>query len=217
MIGLFIIIIILRLKLSYFLQELSMMDWSTLLQNYGYFAIIMGAFFEGETVLLLGAYAVQQHILNFWLLIGAAMLGGFIGDQLYYQIGCKYGYDFIIRHPKLEKKFQKANRWIEDNPILSILLMRFAWGLRTVIPISFGINKYPRFRYLVVDILACFIWAFVVVSVGLQVTHWLHKFWQSLIYDGKSPVIVIVTVITCIVLTRIVYGCISHTKNKTKL
>lgn len=193
------------------------MDWSTLLQNYGYFAIIMGAFFEGETVLLLGAYAVQQHILNFWLLIGAAMLGGFIGDQLYYQIGCKYGYDFIIRHPKLEKKFQKANRWIEDNPILSILLMRFAWGLRTVIPISFGINKYPRFRYLVVDILACFIWAFVVVSVGLQVTHWLHKFWQSLIYDGKSPVIVIVTVITCIVLTRIVYGCISHTKNKTKL
>lgn len=217
MIGLFIIIIILRLKLSYFLQELSMMDWSTLLQNYGYFAIIMGAFFEGETVLLLGAYAVQQHILNFWLLIGAAMLGGFIGDQLYYQIGCKYGYDFIIRHPKLEKKFQKANRWIEDNPILSILLMRFAWGLRTVIPISFGINKYPRFRYLVVDILACFIWAFVVVSVGLQVTHWLHKFWQSLIYDGKSPVIVIVTVITCIVLIRIVYGCISHTKNKTKL
>lgn len=216
MIGLFIIII-LRLKLSYFLQELSMMDWSTLLQNYGYFAIIMGAFFEGETVLLLGAYAVQQHILNFWLLIGAAMLGGFIGDQLYYQIGCKYGYDFIIRHPKLEKKFQKANRWIEDNPILSILLMRFAWGLRTVIPISFGINKYPRFRYLVVDILACFIWAFVVVSVGLQVTHWLHKFWQSLIYDGKSPVIVIVTVITCIVLIRIVYGCISHTKNKTKL
>ena len=216
MIRLFIIII-LRLKLSYFLQELSMMDWSTLLQNYGYFAIIMGAFFEGETVLLLGAYAVQQHILNFWLLIGAAMLGGFIGDQLYYQIGCKYGYDFIIRHPKLEKKFQKANRWIEDNPILSILLMRFAWGLRTVIPISFGINKYPRFRYLVVDILACFIWAFVVVSVGLQVTHWLHKFWQSLIYDGKSPVIVIVTVITCIVLIRIVYGCISHTKNKTKL
>lgn len=194
-----------------------MIDWSSLLQNYGYFAIIIGAFFEGETVLLLGAYAVQQHMLNFWLLIGAAMLGGFIGDQLYYQIGSKYGYNFIVRHPKLEKKFQQASLWIDNYPTLSILFMRFAWGLRTVIPISFGVNKYPRFRYLAVDAFACFIWAFVVVSVGLQVTHWLHKFWQNLIYNGKSPVVVIVTVIACIVLTRILYGCISHIKNKTRL
>ena len=194
-----------------------MIDWSNLLQNYGYFAIIIGAFFEGETVLLLGAYAVQQHMLNFWLLIGAAMLGGFIGDQLYYQIGCKYGYNFIVRHPKLEKKFQQASLWIDNYPTLSILFMRFAWGLRTVIPISFGINKYPRFRYLAVDALACFIWAFVVVSVGLQVTHWLHKFWQNLIYHGKSSVVVIVTVIACIVLIRLLYEYISHIKNKTRL
>lgn len=54
------------------------MDWSALLQQYGYFAILVGAFFEGETILLLGAYAVHQHLMNFWWLIVVAMLGSFL-------------------------------------------------------------------------------------------------------------------------------------------
>ena len=60
-----------------------MIDWSALLQHYGYFAILVGTFFEGESVLLLAAYTVHQHLLNFWWVIAAAMLGGFFGDQLY--------------------------------------------------------------------------------------------------------------------------------------
>ncbi|MHA3892824.1 hypothetical protein [Acinetobacter sp. GXMZU3951] len=46
-----------------------MLDWGYVLQHYGYFAVMLGAFFEGETVVLLGAYAVHQHVLNFWWLL----------------------------------------------------------------------------------------------------------------------------------------------------
>lgn len=35
------------------------MDWTYLLQHYGYFAVVIGSFFEGETILMLGAYAVH--------------------------------------------------------------------------------------------------------------------------------------------------------------
>lgn len=191
-----------------------MINWSTLLQHYGYLAILVGTFFEGETVLLLGAYAVNQHILNFWLLIATAMIGSFIGDQFYYHMGRKYGYDFISRRPKLERKFQQASLFVEYYPTLSILLMRFAWGLRTVIPISFGIKKYSVSRYIVVNILACFIWAFVVVSVGLQVSHWLHQFWKNLIQDDEYPLIIMSAVITCIIVVRILYGWLIHIKSK---
>lgn len=38
-----------------------------------------------------------MHVLHFWVLIFSAMLGGFIGDQLYYQIGKRYGYSFIAQ------------------------------------------------------------------------------------------------------------------------
>ncbi|OTG65553.1 DedA family protein [Acinetobacter silvestris] len=194
-----------------------MLDWSSLLQHYGYFAIIIGTFFEGETILLLGAYAVHQHMLNFWLLIAAAMLGGFIGDQLYYQIGAKYGYAFIQQRPKLDEKFQRASQLIERYPTLSILLMRFAWGLRTAIPMSFGIKKYSRYRYITVNILACFIWAFIIVSVGLQISHWLHVFWKFLM-PHQHKIVIIGAVMSSIIILRIVYsGFIRVQKRKNKV
>lgn len=191
-----------------------MIDWSSLLENYGYFAVIVGTFFEGETILLLGAYAVQQNMFNFWFLILSAMIGGFIGDQFYYQIGTKFGHDFIARRPKLAKKFQEASQWIDTYPILSILFMRFAWGLRTVIPISFGIKKYPLFFYMMVNIVASFIWAFVVVSVGLQVTHWVHQFWEYLIH-GKEDLLIVFFSAISILIIGILYGLFFRIKNKT--
>ncbi|OTG82473.1 DedA family protein [Acinetobacter sp. ANC 4558] len=193
-----------------------LMDWSNLLQNYGYIAVVVGAFFEGETVLLLGAYAVQQEVLKYWILILAGMLGAFIGDQFYYFIGAKFGHKFINDRPKLAEKFKKASILIDKFPILSILFMRFAWGLRTVIPISFGIKKYHLSRYILVNILAAFIWSFMIVTIGLQVTHWLHKLWMYLIHEESHMHLVIGAVILCICLIGIIYGAIFYHKNKIK-
>ena len=192
-----------------------MLDWSHVLQHYGYFAVMLGAFFEGETVVLLGAYAVHQHVLNFWWLMISAMIGGFIGDQFYYQIGVRYGHQFISQHPKLNQKFQQATYLLEKYPTLSILLMRFAWGLRTVIPISIGIQKYPILRYMLINLLACFIWALLLVSIGLQVSHGLHIFWQYFIQDEHS-IVIIFAVISCILLARIVFGVYIQRKNRHK-
>lgn len=125
----------------------------------------------------------------------SAVLGGFIGDQLYYQIGKRYGYDFIDQHPKLKLRFQKASVLIENYPILSILLMWFAWGLRTMLPMIIGIKQYPVLRYMAINVLACFIWAFVIVSVGLQVSHWLHQFWQGVVQDDDYSALIIVAMI----------------------
>ena len=184
------------------------MDWTYLLQHYGYLAVLVGSFFEGETVLILGAYAVHMHVLHFWFLIFSAMLGGFIGDQFYYQIGKRYGYSFIAQHPKLKNKFQQASVLIQNYPTLSILLMRFAWGLRTVIPLIIGIQQYPLLRYIMINFLACFIWAFVIVSVGLQVSHWLHQFWQVFIDHDEYSAFIIIAVVICIFLARLIFAIV---------
>jgi membrane protein DedA with SNARE-associated domain len=189
-----------------------MFDWSSLVQHYGYLAVLIGSFFEGETVLMLSAYAVQQHILSFWPLVGIAMFGGFLGDQFYYALGYKYGYSFISSRPKLNSKFKRASLLIVRFPTLSILLMRFLWGLRTVIPMSFGILRYPILRYSLINLLASFIWAFVVISVGLQVSHWLHVFWHMLL-PNQRKIIITLAVISCIVIARLIYGKIVKAQN----
>lgn len=164
-------------------------DWTSLLQNYGYLTVLIGAFFEGETVLLLGAYAVQQEIFNFWWLILAGALGALIGDQFYYHIGSKFGHDFINTRPNLAKKFEKASFLIEKYPTITILCMRFAWGLRTIIPISFGIKKYNYTHYLCINVIASLIWATTIVSIGLKVTHWLHSIWETTLHEHLAVLI----------------------------
>ena len=181
------------------------MDWAHLLEVYGYYAIIIGTFFEGETILLLGAYAVQQETLDFTLLILSAMLGGFLGDQFYYQVGSRFGHRFIKTRPQLEEKFKQSSHWIDQYPTLSILFMRFAWGLRTVIPISFGLKKYPLWRYMVFNLLACFLWAFIIVSVGLKVSHWIHQIWQNMSQKEENIFFVFCALIIIFILSALFY------------
>ncbi|WP_227554231.1 DedA family protein [Acinetobacter lanii] len=183
-----------------------MFDWAELLQQYGYFAVMIGAFFEGETVVVLGAYAVQQHILSYWLLIFAAMFGGFVGDQFYYYIGSKFGYGFIKKRPKLAEKFDRASSLIDRYPILMILIMRFAWGLRTLIPMSFGVKKYPLIRYTPVNLLASFIWAWLVVTLGVQLSHWFENIWQSLLPQYHDLIISGAVIVCLIVIVGLLHA-----------
>lgn len=194
------------------------MNWTELIQHYGYWAIFAGTLFEGETVLMLGAYAVHQHLLNFWLLLLVAMLGSFIGDQFYYQLGARYGQKMLESQPEFSKKFQRASQFIDRYPILTILGMRFAWGLRTVLPIAVGIKAYPIWKYVLINIVACFIWAWVVISAGVYITHALHAFWQYILpYDEE--LYTVIAVIVCIALGRMIYGYrqkLAHQRSKNK-
>lgn len=91
---------------------------------------------------MIGAYAVHQHILHFPMLIAVAILGSFIGDQFYYQMGARYGQKLIQSNAEFAQKFDRASQFIERYPILTILFMRFAWGFRTILPIAVGVRAY---------------------------------------------------------------------------
>jgi membrane protein DedA with SNARE-associated domain len=77
-----------------------------------------------------------------------------------------------------------------------------------------GIKQYPVLRYMVINLLACFIWAFVVVSVGLQVSHWLHQFWQGLVQNDESSELIVGAVVICILFGRFLLPIISKSKIK---
>lgn len=183
------------------------MNWTDLIQHYGYFAIFIGTLFEGETVLMLGAYAVHQHLLNFPLLIAVAMLGSFMGDQFYYQIGKRYGLKFIQTKPEFAEKFDRASQFIECYPVLTILFMRFAWGFRTILPIAVGIRAYPVWKYVLINIVACFIWAMVIATLGFQISHYLHVFWAKML-PYHQDIYIVVVVVLCIVLLRVLYTAV---------
>ena len=143
------------------------MDLSTLIAQYGLLAVFVGSLLEGETVLLLAGYAVHRGYLDFAAVVAVAMLGAVIGDQIWFMLGRRQGARLIARRPWLDKKVQRAVALIEHHPKTTILAMRFAWGLRTALPIAVGMSRLSWRRFLLFNLLSALLWAPMVASIGV--------------------------------------------------
>ena len=61
------------------------------LQEFGYFALFLGTFFEGETILVLAGFLAFRGYMDLKLVMIVAFLGSYAGDQLWYFLGRKHG------------------------------------------------------------------------------------------------------------------------------
>ncbi|MHB1083462.1 MAG: DedA family protein [Thiobacillus sp.] len=142
------------------------MDLSTLIAQYGLVTVFGGSLLEGETVLLLAGYAVHRGYLDFAAVVAVAMLGAVIGDQVWFTLGRRQGARLTARRPWLDDKVQHALLLIERHPTKIILAMRFAWGLRTALPIAIGMSHIPWLRFLLLNVLSALVWAPLVAAIG---------------------------------------------------
>ena len=82
--------------------------------------------------------------------------------------------------------------------------MRFAWGFRTILPIAVGVRAYPVWKYVLINLVACFIWAMLVATIGFQISHYLHLFWAKML-PYHQDIYIVIAVILCIVFFRVLY------------
>ncbi len=156
------------------------MHLSQLLSDYGYYAVFFLGLLEGETILLLGAYAVQQGYLSLWPLIAWGAAAAFITDQFYFFLGRRKGVQVIERHPKMHARFKRAFAFVQRWPVSTVLLMRFAWGLRILLPVALGMTKMRAAVYIPLSAVASVAWAALVCWAGVAISEAAHAFIGSL-------------------------------------
>jgi membrane protein DedA with SNARE-associated domain len=141
------------------------MSLETLIAAYGYPAVAIGTFFEGETILVLAAFAAHRGYLHLpWVVIWG-FVGTFCGDQLYFQIGRLQGMKFLENRPRLSRRYERVSRLLQTHQILLILGFRFLYGMRTITPFLLGASGIPTTRFLVLNTLGGFFWA---IAVGVS-------------------------------------------------
>ena len=106
------------------------------LQEFGYFALFLGTFFEGETILVLAGFLAFRGYMDLKLVMIVAFLGSYAGDQLWYFLGRKHGRKLLARKPRWQLMGDKALEHIRRHPDIWVLSFRFVYGLRTVMPVS---------------------------------------------------------------------------------
>ncbi len=150
------------------------MTLETLIYDYGYYAIFIGAFLEGETVLVLGGFLAHQGYLHLPAVIGAAFLGGLLGDQLYFYLGRTQGARLLQRWPRLERGVVRVREMLIRRDAALILVIRFLYGLRIAGPVAIGMAGIRPVRFLMWNAVGALIWALGVCYAGYLFGHGLE-------------------------------------------
>ncbi len=137
-----------------------------LIHSYGYIGVLIGTFVEGETTLLLAAFAAHQGYMELPYVMVAASIGSFCGDQSFFWLGRKRRRKTLFRHPLLAAKVAKAQTLMERYRAFLMLIFRFMYGLRTVIPFAIGMSRTPVLEFATFSAASSVVWAVLVGGTG---------------------------------------------------
>ena len=162
-------------------------DMATLqdvLGRWGYLVIFGAMLLEnagvplpGETVTLMGGYAAGSGQLNVLGVMGAAIGGAVLGDNIGYWVGRRLGWDLIL----------KVGRWLGQSPAQleklreqflrhagkSVLLGRFVAVLRVVAGPMAGAVGMPYPKFFLCNVLGATLWATTMVSLAWLGGRWI--------------------------------------------
>ena len=145
------------------------MDVQRLSVEYGawfYLLTFAWTFIEGETFVLVAGFAAAQGLLNAPLLLLAAWLGSFAGDQCYFWIGRNFGLRLLSRRPIWRERVDSALAWVKRYDKWFILSFRFIYGIRNFSSFALGISGIGWRRFLVLNLTAALLWASCFVGAG---------------------------------------------------
>ncbi len=135
------------------------MNFETLIEQYGYIAILIGTFLEGETVLILGGFLAHRGFLQLDGVILAAFVGSVCGDQLYFLLGRRFGTRMLERRPHWQARVARSRNFLERHPVPLIVGFRFVYGIRAVAPFVIGMSRIPIWKFAVLNIIGAAVWS----------------------------------------------------------
>ena len=145
---------------------MSLETLTELIKNYGYLAILIGTFLEGETILILGGFAAHMGFLELPWVVASAFAGSFSGDQLYFYIGRHYGPKIIAKRLSWQEGAAKVYKHLHRHKNLLILSFRFFYGFRNVTPFAVGAAHISRSRFFTLNLAGAIIWSFAFAYAG---------------------------------------------------
>ncbi|MGA3174569.1 MAG: DedA family protein [Syntrophorhabdales bacterium] len=142
------------------------MSAETFIAHYGYLALFIGVFFEGETILIAASFAAHQGYMDTHWVIMTAFLGAVSGDEFYFFLGRLKGKTFLRSRPLWQVRVVKVQNLLERYHRLIIVSFRFLYGLRSVTPFAIGMSDVKVSQFVFLNIIGAFAWSVIVGLFG---------------------------------------------------
>ncbi len=143
-------------------------------------------FAQAEAVVITAAMLAGEGHLVIWLVVVAAALGGFVGDNASYFVGRSVGshvVDRFFESGKRRERLDRAERGVRRQGGLLILVARFIPVGRTATTLAAGTLGMPWPRFAVADAVAAVLWAVYASMLGyMGGSTFEHSLWKPLVF-----------------------------------
>jgi membrane protein DedA with SNARE-associated domain len=146
-----------------------------LLHKFGYVAVFIGTFLEGETILVMAGFFAQRGHLALPLVALCAFLGAYSGHVCWFWVGRTQGVKLLDRFPRMKKHFGKGIRMFERYGAPAIFITQWLYGLRITCAVVIGISRISTVKFLIYEAITCVIWALVISSAGYFFGHAVQR------------------------------------------
>jgi membrane protein DedA with SNARE-associated domain len=140
--------------------------FEALIIRFGYLAIGLGTFFEGEAILVAAGALAHRGLLSLPLVMFWAFVGSVGGDQLWFYLGRRFGRPLLERHAGWSARANKVQHTLERYGNAFVFGFRFIYGVRTVTPVLLGVSRYPAMKFAALNLGGAVVWAVVVGGAG---------------------------------------------------
>lgn len=182
----------------------NLLNPTALIQNFGYIGvfltvftesgIVFGFFLPGDSLLFTAGLLASQHHLSIFGLIGVAVVGAILGNNVGFLTGRKLGPALFTRKKSVmfsPKRVQEAHEFFQKQGAQSLILGRFIPGVRTFIPIIAGVGKMPYRTFVTYNLIGGLLWGILVPILGYTLGRTIPSIDKYLL-----PIILLIVVIS---------------------
>lgn len=177
-------------------------DLPALVQQYGLAAVFVGAFLEGETVLLLAGASTHLGLLDLRAVMAVAAIGAFLGDNFFFMVGRRLGPHVTERLPRLASAVPRVDALLARWRWIAVILLRFMYGVRVAGPVLIGAGTMPTWEFVAANAIGAVLWSILISSLGYAAGHALERMLGSVVEAEKVLLVVVVTIIVVVVVVH---------------
>ncbi len=137
-----------------------------LLLKYGYLLLFAGVIVEGEAVLIAGSFLASRGYFNVGTVALVALAANTLSAQFYYTAARTRGRRWFEERFSNNSPYQKIINWVGARNNFLLLVSRFLFGFRIVIPAACGAFGMPIVRFTIINIIAGILWVIPTAVAG---------------------------------------------------
>ncbi len=139
-----------------------------LLLKYGYLVLFLGVFLEGEAFLLAGSFLANRGYFSLPFVVLVALAANTLGAQFYYFAARVRGRRWFENRFANSERYRRILRWMGSYGNWILLLSRFAFGFRIIIPAACGALGMTQSRFFLLNVLAGVLWTIPTAYLGFH-------------------------------------------------